>query len=76
MERKKKKKVKYRHTAINISNHYLGALVRKQPCRLGADALPAAGDDGGLAGEQTGGEVEVLIELVETVCGSHNGKMV
>ena len=46
-------------TGINVANDYFGALIRKQACAFGADALPAARDDGCLAGKQTLGVVEV-----------------
>lgn len=36
------------HTTVNISNNNLAPLVREQTRDLGADALPAAGDNGGL----------------------------
>lgn len=37
-------------TTINISNDNLSTLVREQARDLSADALAAAGDDGGFAG--------------------------
>lgn len=37
-------------TTVNISNDNLSTFVREQARDFGADALAAAGDDGGFAG--------------------------
>lgn len=58
-------------TGVDVCNYYFRALVREQPRRFGADSLSGAGDDGDLAGEHAGRVVEVLVDLVETIGGSH-----
>ena len=59
-------------TAVDISNHHLGTFVGKKTRSFGADTLACAGDDGYLAGEHARRVVEVLVDLVETVGGSHD----
>jgi len=55
-------------TGVNVRDNHLGALVGKQARRLGADALPAARDNGHLPGEHAARVVEVRGELRDAVC--------
>lgn len=59
-------------TAVNISDDHLGTFVGKEACCFGADTLACTSDDGYLAGQHAGWEVEVLVDLGETVGGSHD----
>lgn len=54
-------------TTINISNNNPRPLIRKQSRDLCPDALAAAGDEGGLVGEEAAGVVELVGELGEAV---------
>lgn len=60
-------------TGVDISDYDLGAFVCEESCCFRADALACAGDDGYLACQETGRVVQVLVNLVETVEGSHFG---
>ena len=58
-------------TGINVGNDHLCALVGKQACGLGADALSTASNDGDLASQHTLGVVEVAAELGDSI--RHDG---
>jgi hypothetical protein len=44
-------------TGVDVTDDYFGALVGKQPGAFGANALPAASDNGRLASEQAFGVI-------------------